>query len=324
MIALANGVVGAYQARLSPGQLSSWGPGYSARITGGSGAGQTGRSYSSEGVAHPRPPALGSDSGFGGGVGVLALPGLLALLVAGRLRRRWPVLLCCVGALLGIATAASRTSIVIAVVALVSFALLSLIAGLRVGRPLAGLVVVAVLTLAVGSALVAVDGNEIFARQESLTSLQRAEESGGNGKERHLSQIPADLAHDPFGVGLGTAGSVGGFGGHERVTIEGQSVSGGSAYNLLAVELGLPGLLLWIGFSVSVIVLAMRRMRRILDIELRTYLVAVLTVFIAFTVQGLAGPTLAVTPAGVFLWFAPGVIAYWFAGPGRKAMTTVS
>ena len=117
VIALANGVVGAYQARLSPGQLASWGPGYGERIK-GNGRGVTGRTYAVEGVVHPRPPALGSDSGFGGGVGTLALPGLLALLAAGRTRRRWLVLLCCMGAVLGIATSASRTSIIIAVVTL--------------------------------------------------------------------------------------------------------------------------------------------------------------------------------------------------------------
>jgi hypothetical protein len=321
VIALANGVVGAVQARLSPTQLASWGPGYSERITGNSGAEQTGRTYSVEGVSHPRPPALGSDAGFGGGVGVIALPGLLALLAVGRLRRRWPVLLLCLGALLGIATAASRTSIVIAGVTLLVFAGLSVIAGLRVSRPLMGLAVVAVLAFVVASALEAADGNAIFARQESLSSVSSAEESGGDAKEKHLSQIPGDILHDPFGLGLATAGSAGGFGGHQSLSVEEQQVSGGSAYNLLTVELGAPGLLLWIGLTVNVLVLAIRRLRRIADPELRTYLVAVLTAFIALTVQGFAGTTLAVSPAGIYLWFVPGVIAYWFAGPGRRAMT---
>lgn len=320
VIALANGVVGAYQSRLSPGQLAGWGPGYGQRVAGTAG----GRTYSVEGVAHPRPPALGSDAGFGGGIGVLALPGLLALLTVGRLRRRWPVLLCCLGALLGVATAASRTSIVVALVALVSFAGLSLLAGLRVSRPLAGLALIAVLAGGVGWALTATDGSAIFARQESLSSVNQAEESGGGAKERHLSQIPGDIAHAPFGLGLGISGSVGGFGGSEKVSIEEQRVSGGSAYNLLTVELGAPGLLLWIGLSVSVLALSLPRLRRVEDPELRIYLVAILTTFIAFTVQGLAGTTLAVTPAGAYLWFAPGVIAYWFAGAGRSALTARS
>ena len=101
--------------------------------------------------------------------------------------------------------------------------------------------------------------------------------------------------------------------------IGGQKVAKGSAYNLLADELGAPGLLLWIGLSLSVIVLAARRLRRVPDVELRTYLVAILTAFIALTMQGVSGATLAVT-VGAFLWFAPGVIAYWLAGAGWTAM----
>jgi hypothetical protein len=323
VIALANGVVGAIQARMTPTQLAAWGPGYHEIVDGGEGNGITGRTYSYEGTAHARPPALGSDAGFGGDVGTLALPGLMALLAAGRLRRRWPVLLLCLGAVLGIATAASRTSIVIGVVALMCFAVLSLLAGLRVGRPLAGLAVILVLAVGVGSALVAADGAGIFARAESLTSVQKADETGGSGKEKSLSEIPTYLSAAPFGFGLGTAGAVSGFGGHQRIELEGQKVEGGSAYSLLMKELGLPGLLLWIGFTVSVFRLAVPRLRRVADLELRTYLVGVLATFLALTIQGLAGPTLAVT-VGAFLWFAPGVIAYWFAGPGRARLRLAS
>jgi O-antigen ligase len=103
-------------------------------------------------------------------------------------------------------------------------------------------------------------------------------------------------------------------------TVEEEKVSGGSAYNLLAVELGLPGLALWIGFTISVLLLGLGRLRLIEDPELRTYLVAILATFVTLTIEGLVGPTLAVTPPGVFLWFAPGVLAYWLAGPGRKAI----
>src|SRR5438874_1820015 len=76
VLALVNGLVGAYQSRLSPHALGSWGAGYSARVEGNGGT--SGRTYVAEGgQARPRPPALGSDSGFGGAMGVLALPGVL-------------------------------------------------------------------------------------------------------------------------------------------------------------------------------------------------------------------------------------------------------
>ncbi|HVR05068.1 MAG TPA: hypothetical protein VMS02_03430, partial [Solirubrobacteraceae bacterium] len=296
VIALANGIVGTYQSRLSPAQLASWGPGYGERVTGGGGL--SGRTYSYEGVGHPRPPALGSDSGFGGGVGVLALPGLLALLATKRVRRRWFVMLCCVGALLGIATSASRTAIVIALVMLLSYALLVLSARLRATRPLMVLGAIVLLALPVGAALLASEGKGVFSRYESIVGSKQPGGPGNDDKEGELLQIPRDVALAPFGVGLATYGSAAGFGGHEKVTIEGLGASGEAAYNLVTLELGLPGLLLWVGLTLNVIALALRRLRLIADRELRTYLVAVFAAFIAFTVQGLSGPTLAVTPAG--------------------------
>ncbi len=328
VIALANGLVAAYQARISTTALASWGPGYGERVNGKSAGGkaaggQTGRTYAVEGVAHNRPPALGSDSGFGGGVGVLALPGLMALLVMGGLRRRWPVMLCSLGAVLGIATSASRTTIVITVVMLFSFVALSLIARIRIARALAGLIAIALIAIGVVVGLEAADGHAIFHRQESLAKVvsgAEGHESGDDGKEKHLNEIPRDLLGAPFGLGLGDTGSVAGFGGHEKITIESEKVAGGSTLNLLAIEMGAPGLLLWVGFSLTVVMLGVTRLRRVEDPELRMYLVAVLAAYIGFSVQGLSGQTIAVTPAGAYVWFAPGVIAYWLAGPGRSAM----
>jgi hypothetical protein len=316
VIALANGIVGTYQSRLTPTQLASWGPGYGERVSGGGGL--SGRTYSFEGVGHPRPPALGSDSGFGGGVGVLALPGLLALLATGSVRRRRFVVLCCVGALLGIATSASRTAIVIAVIVLLGYALLALNARLRATRPLLALSAIVLLALPVGAVLVSSEGRGVFARYESIVGPKQTGGPGNDAKDRELAQIPRDITYAPFGVGLATYGSAAGFGGHERVTIEGQGASGEAAYNLVSLELGLPGLVLWVGLTLNVIALVLRRLRWIADTELRTYLVAVFAAFLAFTVQGFSGPTLAVTPAGTYLWFAAGIAAYWLTGAVRS------
>ena len=328
VLALANGMVSAVQWRLSPGALASWGPGYSERVNG-----KGGRTYVAEGEAHPRPPGLGSDAGFGGGVGVIALPGLIALLAAGRLRRKWPLVLCSLGALLAIATCASRSSVVNLVVELLSFAALSLLVRISVRRALSGLLVILALSGVVIGGLIAIDGAGIFKRQTQITRFvsavsssksaaqedEEGEGGGGDGKLAHLSQIPKDLVDVPFGLGLGTAGAVAGLGGKATKAVEEKKVSGGSAYNLLALELGVPGLALWCGLTITVILLALTRLRQIADPELRVYLVAIVSVFIALTVQGLAGPTLAVTPPGAFLWFAPGVIVYWLAGPGYRA-----
>ncbi len=314
VIALANGVIGAYQGHISPDQLASWGPGYNARIKGN---GVAGRTYSVEGVRMSRPLALGSDSGFGGGVGLVALPGLLALLSVGRVRRVWvmPLLL---GALLGIATSASRTSIVIAAIMIATYAALALFAKLRLPRLLASMAVIGVLCVIGGGALIAFNGKGIFHRQESINLTSISEESkGSDNKTQHLTVIAHYLERYPFGIALGDFGAVAGFGGHSQVLIGGKLANGESAYQLLAVELGFPGLLLWVGLTLNIFVIVLRGLRKVRDEELRTYLLAVFVAFVGFTIEGFSSPTLAVSPAGTLLWFAPGVLAYWFAGPGR-------
>jgi hypothetical protein len=323
VIALANGLVGTYQFRLSPGALASWGPGYNLLLNRTSSGGVGGRSFVSGGEHFNRPPALGSDAGFGGSIGLIALPCTLALLFApGRRRRRWVPLVLCLGALLAIFTSASRTSFVIAFVTVAAFALLWSAARLRVTRRVAELLIFSAVVVTIGTvALVAVEGNALFAREETLTNGQGSE---ATAKANHLGQLPLEAKTDPFGAGLGVGGSVSGLGGSSGpVTIEGHAVSGESVYNLVLLEAGLPGLLLWVGLTLNVIALAVLRLRRIRDVELRTYLVAVFAAFIGFTLVGLSGPTLAVSPGGVFLWSVVGIAAYWLAGSAARTSPAI-
>lgn len=322
VVALANGLVGAYQSRLSPPQLASWGPGYGEQIGGTEGL--SGRTFVSEGIARPRPPALGSDSGFGGATGALALPGLLTLLALRRVRRKWLLLLLSAGAVLGVATAASRTNLIIAVVALLVYALLTVLSGSRISRALFALLAVVALVFPVASALVATDGQGVFARFSSVASPEAAATESVNYKEKTLTQIPGDLVNQPLGVGLGTYGAAAGFGGKVPLTIEGQGVSGESEYNLVTLELGLPGLLVWVSFTIALIVLVLRKIRFVEDLELRLCLVAVFASMIAIAVKGFAGPTMATSPAGPFFWFAAGVAAYWLGGVARESRRGVS
>jgi hypothetical protein len=271
-----------------------------------------------EGEAHVRPPGLASDAGGGGGLGVLALPGLLALLSVGKLRRRWVVPLCFAGAMLGVASAGSRSSVLTAITALVSFAGLSLLTRLRVSRLLAALLVGAALTVAAGEYLIAETGPAVLKRQESLTSVSRVEDTGGTQKVQHLKALPREITGAPLGSGLGTTGAAAGFGGHQKVTIEGRGVSSEGTMNLLVIELGTPGLFLWIGLTLNVVWLGLTRVRNIADPELRTYLVAVMASYFAHIVGALGGPSL-VTTGGIYWWAAPGIVAYWLTGPGYAA-----
>jgi hypothetical protein len=84
-VAAVNGIVSLVQSELTPAQLASWGPGYANDILGLSAAGQHARVFqTASGVSYVRPPALGSDFGFGGVVAAMALPGALAIV-----DRRW-------------------------------------------------------------------------------------------------------------------------------------------------------------------------------------------------------------------------------------------
>jgi len=320
VIALANGVVSAIQTQLTPAQLSKWGPGYAQRIEG---VGVSTRTYfDSEGTARVRPPALGSDFGFGGYVGVIALPGLLVLLGIGRLRRRWAVVLLCLGALLAVATSLQREAVLGAVIALVAFAALSASAGRRATRVLVGLLVVGALAFALASVLAPDAGKGVFSRYASITPGKAATTSVAY-REKDLAQIPTDIKNYPFGAGLSIAGAGAGFGGSAGATIEGQRANAESQYNYVTLELGLPGLLLWVALSVRVIVLVVRRMRRIGDVELRLSLAGVFAVIIAFTIMGFVAPTMSSLPFGPYFWFAVGIASYWFAGGLQRQQTVL-
>jgi hypothetical protein len=315
VIALLNGVVSTIQTQLSPQQLAKWGPGYNALINGTNGL--SGRTYvDGAGKEKSRPMALGSDEGFGGAVGVLALPGLIALLALKDTRRRWPVVLLCAGAVLAIATSLQRTAVLGGVTALVAFALLSFTAGRRVVRPLAAVLVAMTITVVVASVLSSTAGKGVFSRYDSI-SPSRAVSTSVNYREGTLADIPHDIADAPFGVGLATTGAATGFGGTGGAIIEGKHASAESQYNVVALELGLPGLLLWVALSATLIALAVRGLPRIEDLDTRLCLAAVFAVVVAYTVMGFAGPTTTSLSFGPFFWFALGIAAYWFVGAAR-------
>jgi hypothetical protein len=316
VIALANGLTSTYQTRLSPGQLASWGPGYGELVHGSETV--SARKYVSEGVARVRPPGLGSDTGFAGGVGVLALTGALALLATARPRRRWIAMLLCLGAMLAVATSLARLSAVGAVVGVVAFALLSLSAGQRVTRPLGALLMVAILALPLGAVLVASEGHGVFSRYESIAP-SKVVATSESYKEVSLSQIPHVIATTPFGFGLASAGPASAFGGRSGVKLEGHGFSAETQYNFVTDELGLPGLLLWVAMSLLVIGLAVRGLPRVKDVDVRVHLAGMFAAFIAFTIMGFDGPSAAGVAFGAYFWFALGTAAYWFVGPGRRA-----
>ncbi|TML00111.1 MAG: hypothetical protein E6G34_01030 [Actinobacteria bacterium] len=310
VIALANAGVATYQSRLSPAQLASWGPGYSERVfPAANGVGGGARIYVSEGEARVRPLALGSDEGFSGGTGLIALPGALALVAIARRRQRWIAVVFSLGALIGVAVGAGRLQLVGAGIAAVSFALLSSLAGRNASRTLAALLAVVALAIPAGVVLASAAGNGTFKRYESVSF------SSSSYKAQLWKNIPHVLSQAPFGVGLGTVGSASRFGGKvSELLPEGRGVTGETQYNLLADETGAPGLVIWVGLALSVMLLAVRRLRYIADPELRLAVAGVAAPVFALLLMGFSGYLGASAALGPYYWFAAGVASYWLTG----------
>jgi hypothetical protein len=312
VIALANGVVSAHQTSLTA-QLASWGPGYAQRV---GGTETSPRADFAPATAKPGSvPGLGSDSGFGGSVGVLALPGL-ALLATGRGRRRWLALGLCLGAMLAIATGLGRLQVVGSVIALVAFALLSLSAGRRAARPLTALLALVALALPFAVALVAVEGGEAFSRYASIAP-ENVTTTSTTYKEKSLGLIPHYIASAPFGFGLATTGPASTFGGKVTGELEGHGVTAETQYNYVVDELGAPGLILFVALLARLCVLVVGRLPKVPDPGVRVELAAVFAPIFAFAIMGLRGAFMDSSAAGPYFWFVVGIAAYWLAGPGQ-------
>jgi hypothetical protein len=322
VLALANGAVATYQTQISLGQLASWGPGYRLRVEGATEETASGatkhkgaRKYSSEGVGRVRPMALGADSGFGAAVGLVALPCVLALLAIGRTRRRWVVMLLCLGALVGVITGLGRLQVVGAVLAVASFLLLAS-AARRIRPAIGAFLTIAVLAFPLGVLFISAEAPGTFSRYESLVEGSTTSKCT-DCKTEAWTMIPHVIAVAPFGVGLGTVGAAGGFGGKSTNLIEGHGVTSETQYNFVTNELGAPGLFLWVALSIMLIVLAVRRIPRVADIELRICLAGVFAPVIAIVLIGFSGPVSASSILGPYFWFSAGIAAYWLAGPAR-------
>ncbi len=311
VIALANGAVAAYQTKLTPDQLASWGPGYQALIH-PEGTQGSGRTYSVEGEGRVRPPGLGSEAGFSGAFGHIALPMCLALLAISR-RRKWVAALLCVGTTVAVVVGLGRLPLIGAGLGVLAFAGLAALAGRRFTRAMGALLAIVVLAIPAGALLVSALNKGTFQRYERIginseTALH---------KESAWNKIPKYVATSPLGFGLGNSGAVSGFGGHSNNLIEGHGLTSESEYNVLVKELGAPGLVLWPVLTIYVVALVARRMRGIRDGDLALCLAGTIAALAPFPIEGFSGFISASTASGPYFWFAIGVAAYWFVGPGR-------
>jgi O-Antigen ligase len=313
VVAAANGIVSLVQWNLAPEQLAGWGAGYRDLIEGDGEQLGPRTAEAADGGKRTRPMALGSDMGFGGAVGGLAIPAVFALLAAVGWRRRHNLLAGALGlgAVIGVATCQSRTQVVGAVVCLAAFAAIGLSAR-RAPKLIGAIVLVGVIsTIALGQIGGSMEG--AFSRYESITP-GKAVDTTIASRRAVWEDVPAYAAHLPFGAGLGSVGPAAGAidsPGPARYNAETQ-------FTFTIVEVGVPGLLILLAFHLHLFCRVVPRIRRLADNNLRLMLAALVAPLFMFTSNWLVGATTPSSPGGPFLWFAAGVLLWWTRDPDQR------
>ena len=310
VLASINGAVAVYQSTLTTAQLGTWGRGYSNLLTGAGGT--AGRTFYTGGKAHIRPPALGSDEGFGGVLGATALPGGIVLLIA-YWRRRWLlalIVLGLVGATVGVLTSQARSAVIMAVVSLV--AVLALFGvGRQARRALIGSLLVGAIAF-VGVEVTAYYSQNAFARYSSIVPGSAGSTIVGY-RSSTWADIPLYMQQIPFGAGLGLVGSAVGRAGGTTSTWNAES-----EFNYLIIEAGIPGLLVLIGFEWMLFQMVVTGLRRERDPEVVLLMAGLAAPLFGYFAGWFVGVYTAETPGDAYLWFAAGVLSWWLVTRQRE------
>ena len=219
------------------------------------------------------------------------------------------------GAMAAIATGLGRVQFVGGLLAIIGYLLLTASGGHQFRRPLRLLLVSLAILIPFSAVFVSVLGGGTFSRYSSLLNGS----SSAGYKENEIGAIPKLVSASPFGFGLGTAGPAASFGGRNTELFEGHNVNAETTYNFIFKEAGLPGLIVWSATIVTMLLLAFKRIRQIVDPELQIYLAAVFAPVFAMFFMSFEGPVSQSQVLAPFFWFALGVAAYWLAGPGWQA-----
>jgi hypothetical protein len=305
--AAANGVVSYAQSTQTPAQLAGWGKGYKERLEGkGAFAGSSRLSTDQNGVTHVRPLGLGSEMGAGAAAAALALPALLVLLITtgGWTRLLIGLLGICIA--LAVTTSGSRAALVACFVSLLGFGLIA--AASR--NALRTVIALAFATIVLYAVFLQIGGGKSETAKRALT-ITPTRALGTYSKERGSSagRIGSYLSSYPLGVGVGTVGPAAGASG--RVFTNPKSFNAETEWNFLALEVGIPGLLLVLAIGGRLVYLAFTRIRRFAAVAIRFDLAALAAPVVAMFVTAFAGPVSATAPSSPYLWFAAGVLAYW-------------
>lgn len=310
--AAIGGVVSFYQSLLTPDQLAGWGPGYRERITGVGvfeGAGRAGIDASGNVVV--RPFGLGSEVGSGAFLAALALPGLIALMMTASMKARFALAPLAIGIALAVVTSGSRGATIMVVISVAAFGAMAA-ASKNAARATIGLAVGSVLLFGVYQQLG--PDNAAKNRSASLKSPSKIVSSFSQERLGSVNKFDDYAFNYPLGVGVGTVGPA------TAVTGRPSGVSGFDSetlWNFLVIETGLAGLVLIVGFMLRLIWMALTRIRRLADPEMRLYLAALAAPVFGLLVLGFGGATTIAVPFGPFLWLVAGVLSYWLLTAAR-------
>jgi hypothetical protein len=314
-VTVVNALVAAYQSRLTPDALAAWGPGYAERIQGtGDVSGRLGFASNAAQTPFVRPFGLGSDIGFSGAVGALAAPAALALIALSRRpRAQLGAVALATGVVAAVATSQSRTQVLAAFAAVVAFLALATVSG-RIRRALPAVLAVGVVAVAIGPQIASIGG---FNRYESITP-GRALQTTYEYRKESFSKLPGYVRDFPLGAGLGSVGPAGGL--VENV----KDLDAENELNFLVIELGVPGLLVYVLFNLRLFALIPAGLRRVADSELRLLLAAVAAPLFGIFLSWIVGVATATSPFSPYFWFAAGTLSYWLFRNGRGSTRSAS
>jgi O-antigen ligase len=196
---------------------------------------------------------------------------------------------------------AQRTAVVATVISVLAFAWMASIRRTRVFR---GLLITATVG-AVVAVSVAGGASAVLGRYESILP-SRVLKTTYEYRAGTIEAIPEYIVDFPLGTGLGSVGPAASLVGGARGDLNAES-----QFTYLLIELGIPGLVLLLAFTIRLVTIAYRRVRTLPDGELRVCLAAAVAPLIGQLASWFAGPTTAGTPGAPYFWFTAGLIAYW-------------
>jgi hypothetical protein len=306
IVATINGLVSYAQSTLTLDEVAALGPGYRDRVLGENAFEGAARRYTDDdGIVRVRPFGLGSDSGFGGLLGLIALPGAFALLANARQwRYRLLVALGGSGVLLAIMTSQSRSAVAGSVLALAAYLMLTITRRTALSAATA-VAAAAVVAVAVAVALPSGVQAGAFDRYRSISPARVLSET--SDYRSGTLAVVRDYALDyPLGAGLGRTGPAAASGS----TDPGPRLNAETEMTFLQTETGLPGVALFLAFSVFVSIILGTRVRRIVERDQHRALAALAAPLITILCLWPIQVTSATAPYSPFFWCVAGIFAY--------------